>query len=97
MGEFARRTGAHGAVAAVISAGQRWALADFAFHASDPMERDLALTIARDLAPGGALPASMRGIAVLSALADRAILRREPLARGRGAALVGLRVGTIGR
>jgi 15-cis-phytoene synthase len=78
-------------------AGRRWALADFAFRTSDDREREAALALADTVARGGLLPRRVRGIAVLGALADRAIARREPLLTGRVAPLVALRVGITGR
>lgn len=97
LGAFAQRLGEASSRDSVELAGQRWALADLAFNVSDPQERELALKIAEEFEPPGRLPSSLRGIAVLGALTDRAIARREPLLAGRGAALVALRVGMLGR
>lgn len=97
LGEFAARTGVSARQAAAERAGRRWALADFAFRTGSTLERDVALDAAQALPGTGRLPQSLRGIAVLEALADRAISRREPLAHGRAAALLALRVGTTGR
>ena len=94
---FATRTDAAKWRDQVRRAGERWALADFAFRTSQPGERDEALGAARAISAGGRLPASMRGIAVLAAIVDRAIAREEPLAQGRAAALVAMRLGIFGR
>jgi 15-cis-phytoene synthase len=85
------------AVEGASRAGRRWALADFAFRTSDDRERAAALALAGTVDPPGRLPRQVRGIAVLGALADRAIARREPLLAGRVAPLVALRVGMTGR
>ncbi|MCT2558661.1 hypothetical protein N0B51_06680 [Tsuneonella sp. YG55] len=78
-------------------AARRWALADFAFRTSDERERAAALALARATPPPGRLPRQVRGIAVLGALADRAIDRHEPVLAGRIAPLIALRVGMTGR
>lgn len=77
----------------VAAAAFRWALADAATAVSDPAER--ALVIDAGLARGergGRLPRSLRGLAVLDALALRALQRGgRPLMEGRGASLAALR------
>lgn len=97
LAEFATRVGEGPYRDGAERAGRRWALADFAWHTRDAAERNAALEAARAIPVSGRLPRTLRGVAVLSALADRAIEREEPLVHGRGAALVALRVGTIGR
>lgn len=79
-----------GAVAARLGlAGRRWALADAAASVSDPAER--AVLVAAGLAPGegdGRIPRSLRGLAVLEALALRALRGGgHPLMLGRRASL----------
>lgn len=75
------------------TAGMRWALADAATGVSDQGER--AALVAAGLAAdhgGGRLPAELRGLAVLDALALRALRRGgRPMMEGRGASLTVLR------
>lgn len=78
----------------VATAGVRWATADAACAVSDESER--AALVAAGLAPGFAgprrLPASLRGLAVLEALARRSLVRGgRPMMEGRGAPLAALR------
>ncbi len=77
-------------------AGRRWALADAAAGVSDPQER--AVLVEAGLSHGGqgkgALPSTLRGLAVLEALAVRALRRGgRPLMEGRGASWAALRAG----
>lgn len=85
--------------AAVLEAARRWALADTAAHVNRSDER--AMLVRLGLEQGSRptrLPGSMRGLAVLDALACRALRRGgKPLMDGRGAALCALRAGLIGR
>jgi phytoene synthase len=75
------------------TAGFRWAIADAVTRVSDMDER--AAMIAAGLSrpeEGGRLPADLRGIAVLEALALRAMRRGgRPLMEGRGASLAALK------
>jgi len=77
----------------LAAAGFRWAMADAAARVSDEGER--ATLIAAGLAQedrGGRLPPGLRGIAVLEALALRAMRRGgQPLMEGRGASLAALK------
>lgn len=81
----------------IAAAGARWALADAAAAVSDKAER--ALLVAAGQAQGGSepsgparMPRDMRGLAVLDALAQRAMQRGgRPLMEGRGAPLAALR------
>lgn len=77
----------------LAAAGARWALADAAVMVSDPEESAVMLSAGLAvLAPSGAIPAGWRGLAVLEALALRALRRGgQPLMEGRGAPLVALR------
>lgn len=79
--------------ARIASAAFRWAIADAAAGVSDPAERARLVSIG--LAQGdthGRLPAHLRGLAVLDALAQRSLRRGgQPLMEGRGASLVALR------
>lgn len=74
-------------------AGYRWALADAAAGVSDAGERAalVAAALAQD-GKGGRMPSGLRGLAVLEALALRALKRGgQPLMAGRGASLTALR------
>jgi phytoene synthase len=75
------------------AAGWRWALADAAAGISDPAER--AALVEAGLAhrgEGGRMPRALRGLAVLDALALRALRRGgRPLMEGRGAPLAAMR------
>lgn len=85
----------HGAAQSdrIDTAAFRWAIADAAAGVSDPEERARLVSIG--LAKGdarGRLPAHLRGLAVLDALAQRSLRRGgQPLMEGRGASLVALR------
>ncbi len=73
----------------LAAAGLRWAAADAAAAVSDPQERDalIAAGQARQI-PLGRVPRRLRGVAVLDALARRALKRQgRPLMEGRGASL----------
>ena len=76
-----------------------WALADIAHRVSDEDERATILGIASErLQHTGPITKSLRGIAVLNALARRSLARGgQAMLEGRGAALTALRVGLIGR
>lgn len=77
----------------VAVAGFRWALADAGCSVSDVVERALLIEagLARS-APPGRMPRSLRGLAVLNALAFRALQRGgRPMMEGRGAPLVAMR------
>lgn len=83
----------------ICVAAWRWALADAACGVSDPQERGLLVKagLSRSLA-GGRWPRHLRGLALLDALATRGLRRGgRPLMEGRGAALVALRAGLLGR
>lgn len=83
----------------LAGAGARWALADAAVMVSDPEERTAMLFAGRTVpVPAGAIPAGWRGLAVLEALALRALRRGgRPLMEGRGASLVALKAAILGR
>lgn len=78
---------------ACTSAGLRWALADAATAVSDEGERTALVAAGLAADRGGArLPTHLRGLAVLDALALRALRRGgRPLMEGRGASLTALR------
>lgn len=81
--------------ARVAAAGRRWALADAAASISDAGER--AALVEAGLARAGLgeserMPRALRGLAVLDALALRALRRGgRPLMEGRGAPIAALR------
>lgn len=82
----------------ISSKGQRWALVDAALHVSEGDEQDTLLKLARETRADGSLPRSLRGLAVLDALARRSLDRGgRPMMEGRGAALVALRAAMLGR
>lgn len=94
-----RRQGGRAAKDRVAAAAYHWAIADVAAHASDPAERHALVEqgLSR-LRVGGTIEHGLRGLAVLQALALRALKRGgRPLLEGRGAALVALRAGLLGR
>lgn len=74
-------------------AARCWALVDVAVGVSDPEERALFLEAATACSTkGGRFPGDLRGLAVLEALARRALRNNgAPLMAGRGAALAALR------
>lgn len=95
----ARMAAGERGLATVKQAAVRWALADAAAHASRNDERDMLVRLGLEHGNRPApLPGSMRGLAVLDALACRALRRGgKPLMDGRGAALYALRAGLLGR
>jgi phytoene synthase len=79
--------------ARITAAGFRWAIADAATSVSDAAERAALVEagLAR-IASGGPMPKALRGLAVLDALAQRALRGGgRPLMEGRGAPLAALR------
>lgn len=83
----------------VEMAGMVWALADTASRITDDAERDAVLQCAASFdSPSGKLTKRVRGLAVLEALAVRALSRGgRPLMEGRGASITALRAGMLGR
>lgn len=81
------------AAARLMVAGQRWALADAAAGVSKPEERAVLVAAGRRLGGTGRLGgAGLGGLAVLEALAQRALVRGgRPLMEGRGAPITALR------
>jgi len=79
-------------------AGLRWALAEAAPRLSDPTERERFVELGLEhVGSRGRLPRALRGLAVLDALAIRALKRGgRPLMEGRGAALAALRAAVLG-
>ncbi|AWW74810.1 hypothetical protein CD351_10280 [Erythrobacter sp. KY5] len=77
----------------------RWALADAAVNISNPEERAVLLQQASAEAHSRVnFPGSLKGLRILSALAERSIRRGgRPLMEGRGAALTVLRAAMLGR
>jgi phytoene synthase len=97
LAAFTEVAGDRASAASAEAAGRCWAFADLAWRSSDDRERELA----RSLGLAVDLPAlrsrELRGVEVLKALAQRALVRNEPLMQGRGAALAAMRVGMVGR
>lgn len=81
------------------AAAQRWVLVDTLARVSDPEERASILEVLEGLPSSvGGHTRSLRGLAVLEALALRALKRGgRPIMEGRGAALLALRVGIFGK
>lgn len=77
----------------LAAAGYRWALADAAAAVSNPGERDVLASVGLARAHiSGSVPRDLCGLAVLEALALRALKRGgQPLMEGRGASLTALR------
>jgi phytoene synthase len=77
----------------LAAAGYRWALADAATAVSDAGERLILIEVGLACADaGGAFPSGLRGLAVLEALALRALRRGgRPLMEGRGAPIAAFR------
>lgn len=85
--------------AAARGAAQGWALADLAAKVSDDRERAMLVAAGIDAAaPRGPMARQARSIAVLGALARRALARGgRPLMEGRGAAIAALRAAIFRR
>lgn len=83
----------------VWAAGRRWALADLAAHSADARERaEMFERAGTAVPPAGALPRAMRPLAVLDALARRAVASGEgPLLRDWRSGMLAFRVGLLGR
>ncbi|AOL23497.1 phytoene synthase [Erythrobacter litoralis] len=81
-----------------LAAGLRWALAEAAPRLSDASERERFVKLGLEhVEARGRLPRALRGLAVLDALAIRALKRGgRPLMEGRGAALTALRAAVLG-
>ena len=79
--------------------GMRWALADAAVQVSSAEERTAIVKQALALPKiSGRLPRSLRGLAILDALARRSLeCGGRPLLEGRGAAAIAIRVAIFGR
>ena len=92
-------SGSNALVAEKIRAvGRFWALADAASHIAEEAERQTLLDLAPELGARDQLSTPFRGVAVLGALGERSIRAAgAPLMAGRGAALVALRAGLLGR
>lgn len=83
---------------AIRSAAQCWALMDAATHLPSGEEREMLIDLAKSQENAAALPRDYRGLAVLRALAQRSLTKGGlPLLAGRGAAIVALRAGLLGR
>ena len=79
--------------ARIAAAGFHWAMADAAAAVSDADERAALIAAGLErIAPAGTMPRALRGLAVLDALALRALRGGgRPLMEGRGAPLAALR------
>lgn len=92
-------TGDTNLAARIRMAATRYALADAAAHLSESGERELFVAYGLNgSCPDLRLPSELRGLAVLEALALRALKRGgRPLMEGRGASLTAFWAGLIGR
>jgi phytoene synthase len=78
-------------------AGRRWALADLALHVGDPQERAAARALLADSAAPGRTSRSMRPLALLAGLTERAVRRGHGEAlNGVGALFAAIRLGITG-
>ena len=83
---------------AAAAAASLWAAADLAANLSDAEERRLVIEHGLALPPPLPLAPSLRPLAVLAALGQRAIRRGgTPLLEGPGSMLLALRIGLVGR
>lgn len=90
-------TGAPGSGADAALAGAWWVAGDTSARLSDGQERAAVAEWSDALAAPPRLPRSLRPLAILAALSERALRRREGVLEGRASALVALRVGLFGR
>ncbi|EAQ30232.1 hypothetical protein NAP1_05630 [Erythrobacter sp. NAP1] len=76
----------------------RWALADAAVNISSSEEREILLQQATaQLRDRASYPRSLKGLRILSALAERSVRKGgRPLMEGRGAALTAIRAAMLG-
>ena len=82
----------------ILASGRRWALADLLSGLSDALERTRILALASPATEKIILPRSLRSLAILASLSERAITRGGGALLGdRKAALVALRSGLFGR
>lgn len=83
---------------AVSEAGaRRWALADLALHVGDPSEREAARQLLGEIGPSGRTARTMRPLAVLAGLTERAVRRGHSEAlSGPGALFAAIRLGIAG-
>lgn len=87
-----------GSDTSALTAGKRWALVDTALNTENADERAMLFDLARELPRSTSLPSSLKGLAVLNALARRSLDKAgRPLMEGRGAALVAIRAAIFGR
>lgn len=96
---FAALADEQGGAGAAEAAGMRWALADAVPRLSDADERAAFVEVALEQADDRPrLPRALKGLAVLDALALRALKRGgRPLMEGRGAAIAAMRAAILGR
>ncbi|WP_343061288.1 hypothetical protein [Novosphingobium flavum] len=107
LAEFARgRAGGvaalaarHGADAGIArAAAMRWALADLALHLGDPHEKAAAHGLLNEADPAGKVGGTLRPLAILAGLSERAVRTGASEAlSGPGALLAAIRLGIIGR
>ncbi len=96
---LARLVGALEYQAKARKAGELWALADLIANMSDPVEKEMAFSIAPEAGEGpDALPRSLRPLTVLAGLGDRSLANGgRALLNGPVAGLAAVRLGLFGR
>ena len=82
---------------AALDAAHWWVAGDSWSRLSNDHERATIASIADGVPKPRRLPRTLRPLAVLGGLGERAIRLREPVFDGRGGALVALRLGMFGR
>ena len=98
-GRLARLLQVEGCADEILTAGQRWALADLAANIGNPQERETVHAIAGMIGPTRRLPRALRPLTVLDGLARRSLAAGAgaPLLHGPLSGLAAMRLGLFGR
>lgn len=91
-----RLAGGGGRTQVAETVGYRWGLTDLATHLSDPVERGRVQSLLHSASPCGTTPRLLRPLAILEAMAARAVSRKQVTGGVRDLA-VAMRIGLIGR
>ena len=96
---LARLLQVEGCADEILTAGQRWALADLAANIGNPQERETVHAIAGMIGPTRRLPRALRPLTVLDGLARRSLAAGAgaPLLHGPLSGLAAMRLGLFGR